>query len=747
MKKYLAGTYFSLPVQLFLLHFRKYQVFLIFWYILFSTVNGTFMKTFGANSLFLGPEYLGNVNALSAGMVGFSIAIFIMSWNITTFILHAKHLKFLATTSNPFVKYCINNAVIPFLFLIYYLIKAIEFDKYQELIPTSQIIVLIAGFIAGLILSLAISFLYFFRADKSIYKKIGAVISIANKRYEVSSRRKTLPAEKKELRIDWFLSADLHLRKPRDVRHYSNEFLDSIFKRHHLAAVMSVFAACLFLVIVGFFMDEPVFQIPAAASITIFFSILISVSGALALFLHNWSVPLLFFVYLFVNWMYEEDIIDTRNKAYGLNYDNRSERPVYDRESILTLASDTNAAADKLQFIQILNNWKARQPSAKPVMYFMNVSGGGLRSSTFVMNVLQRLDSLTHGNIMKQTILINGSSGGMLAATYFRELYAQRNKNKNIVLQNNGYVDDVGKDLLNPLFSSFVARDITAPAQRFSVGPYKYVKDRGYSFEEKFNDNTRHLLDKRLKDYILPERNAEIPLMFFNSVISRDGRKLLISTHSARFLMKNTGDSLGRINTDPDIIDYVSFFHKQDPYNLRLLSALRMNATFPYVLPNVWLPTQPVIDVMDAGLRDNYGMETTLRFINVFKEWLEENTSKIVVIQIRDRPLGDWDKPFESKSVLSWITKPIFLLQTNWFKIQDYYQAEQTSYAISSPFMNNKFEQVTFQYVPAKKDASASLSFHLNASEKRDIAAALDNATNKDAFEKFLLLEKVSGQK
>jgi hypothetical protein len=64
-----------------------------------------------------------------------------------------------------------------------------------------------------------------------------------------------------------------------------------------------------------------------------------------------------------------------------------------------------------------------------------------------------------------------------------------------------------------------------------------------------------------------------------------------------------------------------------------------MNATFPYVLPNVWLPTNPVIDVMDAGLRDNFGQENTLRFIESFKNWLQENTAKVVIIQIRDRSI------------------------------------------------------------------------------------------------------------
>ena len=87
MKIWLNGFWYSFPIQLVFLHFRKYQVLLLFWFIMFSTVNGSFMKTFGADSLFLAPEYLGNVNLLSAAIVGIAIGMFMMSWNISTFIL------------------------------------------------------------------------------------------------------------------------------------------------------------------------------------------------------------------------------------------------------------------------------------------------------------------------------------------------------------------------------------------------------------------------------------------------------------------------------------------------------------------------------------------------------------------------------------------------------------------------------------------------------------------------------------
>lgn len=740
MKQYLIGFWRSLPVQLLLLHFRRYQVFLILWYILFATVAGKFMFTFGANSLFLAPEYFGEVTVISTAIVGFAIGIFVMSWNITTFILHSRNVMFLATTAQPFLKYCINNAALPVIFLVFYLFHAVDYARYQELLHTTEIFLLVGGFTGGIILSIILAFVYFFGADKTIYYSMGSVIKSANSQYEESILKTTFPKEKTELKVDWFLSASFRLRKPRDVRHYSDDFLNAVFKRHHAAAVIAITIAFVFLILVGYISDERLFQLPAAASITIFFAILMAVAGAVSLFMRTWSIPLLVVVYIILNILYQKEIIEPRNKAYGLNYLNIKERPFYSRESIRELANEKDIASDKKYFIGLLNKWKAAQKEEKPVLYIINTSGGGSRSAAFTMNALQRIDSLFHGQLMRQTVLINGASGGMLGAAYFRELYYQKQKGAKINLQDKQYTADISHDLLSPLFSSFVSRDLMGPVQKFTVNGFQYGKDRGYAFEQKLNENTHGLLAKSLKDYAAPEANAEIPTMLFNSVITRDGRKMIIGTHPVRFLMVPNPDSTHIMSVDPDAVDFNSFFSKQDAMQVKILSALRMNATFPYVLPNVWLPTNPIIDVMDAGLRDNFGQEACLRFISVFKDWLKENTSKVVLLQIRDRSLGDWDKPFESNNLISLMTKPFLILQNNWFKLQDYYQRDQLEYLANS--YGPEFYRVCFQYVPSKSDAPASLSFHLTTAEKRDIAQALDNPANKEQLEQLKKIMK-----
>ncbi|MBC7723003.1 MAG: hypothetical protein H7068_13330, partial [Pedobacter sp.] len=66
---------------------------------------------------------------------------------------------------------------------------------------------------------------------------------------------------------------------------------------------------------------------------------------------------------------------------------------------------------------------------------------------------------------------------------------------------------------------------------------------------------------------------------------------------------------------------------------------------------------------------------------------------------------------------------------------QDYYQHDALEYLYRS--YGPAFKRVSFQYVPSKKTEPASLSFHLTASEKNDIAASLDDSLNVIALKQL----------
>jgi hypothetical protein len=695
------------------------------------------MKSFGTEALFLGPEYLGAVNAIGTAIMGIAIGVFIMCWNITTFILFSRHFTFLAATQYPFLKYCINNAAIPLTFLIFYLLKAYQYAHYKELIPNVEIIFLVAGFLAGLLLILSISFFYFFQADKTILKKLQPAFNSARNYFAHLQPENIAANNMSLLKSEWFLDSFFRVRRCRDVSHYSHELMEKVFKRHHFAAVVSLLVAYLFLILIGYFLDSKFFQLPAGASITLFCAILIGVIGALVYFFQSWSVPALIIFFFIINALYRIEWIDPRNKAYGLNYNNREEAPTYTQRSLEQLSNPRAVEADKKNMETILNRWKQKQGEEKPLMVLMTTSGGGTRSATFTMNVLQYLDSISGGQILKKTFLITGASGGMIGATYFRELYRERLHHKNLNLQSQEYVDNIADDLLNPTFTSFIARDLFAPEQKFTMGPYTYLRDRGYAFELALNDNTRGVLNKKLKDYVADESAANIPLMFYHNVITRDAKMMLISTQPLRFMMKPPADTSDK-NITPDAVDFTTFFKNQDPFNLRILTTLRMNATFPVVLPNVWLPSNPVIDVMDGGLRDNYGVSTSLRFLSHMQKWIEENTRGVLVIQIRDRMDGGWEHPYEYDDLTENAVKPFFLLQNNWYKMMEYFQSDMATYFVT----NSGFpiHKISFQYIPKTEEDKAALNFHLTQREKLDIHSSLSSKYNVESFTKVMQL-------
>ena len=172
LRQTLKHLYYFLPVQLVILHFRRYQLLLIFWLVMILTITGNFASRFGADSLFLAPEYLGEINFVSMLLLGGCMAIFIMAWHITTFIIHAHRIPYMGAAKQTFLIYCINNSVLPFCFLVFYSFVTIRFQWFKEHAAGMKIFLLQLGFYLGFLLVLIISFAYFFRVGRDLLKVI-----------------------------------------------------------------------------------------------------------------------------------------------------------------------------------------------------------------------------------------------------------------------------------------------------------------------------------------------------------------------------------------------------------------------------------------------------------------------------------------------------------------------------------------------------------------------------------------------
>jgi hypothetical protein len=161
-----------------------------------------------------------------------------------------------------------------------------------------------------------------------------------------------------------------------------------------------------------------------------------------------------------------------------------------------------------------------------------------------------------------------------------------------------------------------------------------------------------------------------------------------------------------------------------------------MNSTFPYVLPMVSLPTTPEIQVMDAGIRDNYGSKTTVRFIAGIEEWLAEHTSGVFVVEVRDISKDYNMQNPKNMSLFERMLKPVANFYGNFQHAQEF-NAEEL---FEGGFCGDvPVDRVTFVL---RKDPSEliSLSWHLTQREKNDIKRIFRNEYNKAQTQKLFEL-------
>jgi len=272
------------------------------------------------------------------------------------------------------------------------------------------------------------------------------------------------------------------------------------------------------------------------------------------------------------------------------------------------------------------------------------------------------------------------------------------------------------------------------PWVSFESGGYTYYKDRGYIFEKQFNENTHQALDKTLLDYRLPEKEAIIPMMFITPSIVNDGRRLLISPQGVTYMAKTPITMEKRNTVLTDAVDFGRMFEDQDAFNLRFTTALRMNATYPYVLPNVHLPSLPEVEVMDAGFRDNQGIISATRFIHVFKDWIKANTSGVILIQISSKDKFDDMAPTKSgEGLVGSIFNPLGIA-SKLLKLQDFEHDTNLGFLFDLIGAEN-FDVIRFTYRPTQQNEEASMTYHLTTREKQDILNAFylpENQRNLD---------------
>lgn len=739
MKPWLTSLYYSFPVRLLFFHLRSHHLLLLLWLLFGFLIAGKVGAKLGLQYLFLDPEYLGVVNFWSFFLMGLAFGAFFMTWNLTTYLLCAHLFPFLATLSRPFTKFCLNNLIVPSTLFFFYLGYLIHFQTRYESGGFEYVFLNSMGLVAGTFALILLNFVYFYYTNKDISSFAipeplppNLVKNLAPGRRNVDLDY--IKLDQHRLRVDTYLNESFYPRRVRSVAHYEAKMLMNIFKQNHLNALVIQLISMLLLVALGQLIDYPLFRIPAAASTFILASVITAVIGAFVYWFNEWWLTIFIATLLVFNYVTRFDAFNHRNKAYGLDY--TSTPAGYSVETLQSIYNADRLEKDIANTLNILERWQQRVAapgSRKPPMVILCVSGGGLRSATWTMQVMQTADSLLRGKLLDHTVLITGASGGMMGASYLRELYLRRQLGEPIDLYDPRYIDRVGRDLLNPVTFTAVTNDLFLPWGWFKYGGFSYRKDRGYILEKQFNENTEYVLNKKLADYRAPEQQALIPMLYLTPSILNDARRLIISPQGVSFMMMAPVGFQLRKSVEIDAVDFGWLFREQNADSLRMLSAIRMNATYPYVLPTVHLPSKPSIAVVDAGFRDNYGILSATRFIQVFQEWIRANTSGVVLVRISSSGLVDEISGNENRGAISNLLNPLGIA-SQLIELQEFEQGNSLGF-IYDILGKNNFKIVHFSYEPNPiNEWRAAVSFHLTAGEKENVLESIHLPDNQNSL-------------
>lgn len=727
MKKLLRRIQFFsefLPIQLFLANLKSSLVLLVLWAIMFGFVTNQILKTFGIPLLFLSPEYRGQVNFTSFLLVGMALGLFIMSYHIATYIFHSSKFPFLATLERPLYKFSLNNAFLPRLFFLVYVYQVITFQLNQENASPLEVLLMLTGLMVGTIVSHAIIFAYFFSTNKKILDYITPKLQKElDKR--ISQLVQDSPSNTSR-RVRYYMEGLLKIERVRGYNYYPEDTLKNVINDHHRNAAILLFIVFASLIGMGYLSDLEFFRIPAASSIMVLLTFGLLFSGAIYTIFKRWINLIIILSVILLNVALTSSDLHVNYKAFGMDY-KRASAP-YSPEHLLALTTDSLAEIDMSLNEQSLDNWKnaLTAKKQKPFLVVINTSGGGQRSAVWTFSVLDEIDKRCNMALLPQTKIITGASGGMLGATYYRELF----RREKLGADNSHYTALLSKDLLNHLSFALAVNDALFLPRYYHAMGNKYRKDRGYYFEQQLLENLQHPFEKTVSAYSQDEYDAKIPQIIYTPTVSNDGRRMMISALPGSYLTYGEVLKPQDFNEDHiDAVEFMRFFEQQRADSLLLTTAIRMCATFPYVTPLVSLPSEPVMQVADAGIRDNLGYELSMRYVYKHRDWINENTSGVLFIRV----LGDRVPKIQFSTSSGGLINPLQGLVDSYGNIQVF------NNTILEEFSRLHFE-VPLKYVDFhlfEEMENISLSWHLMQSEKKRLQEALLSEHNQNALRKI----------
>jgi hypothetical protein len=390
----------------------------------------------------------------------------------------------------------------------------------------------------------------------------------------------------------------------------------------------------------------------------------------------------------------------------------------------------------------------ARMGRRKPKLVVVAASGGGSRSTIWVACVLKALGDAIPG-FASHIRVMAGASGGMVGAAHY--VAAIRDYHMRFGAADPALarfpaakvIERINRDGLDDVAKQLVLRDLPS-----IFLPWRQPNDRGKVLERTWRDGG---LLEEFNAFAPAELAGKIPSLIFSPMLVEDGRRLIISNLELPYMTASAARSL----TDKDLskrygdrlstsaVEFRALFADPDRVaRLKLSTAARMNATFPYLSPAVNLPVDPLRSVVDASFYDNYGVSVASSWLFRHRRVLRELTSGVVLIQIRDElslenrlGVGKTARPGPFQSAAD-----AFRFFTTPFVGADTARNASTAFrddddlVFISEILNENDDDPFFTTAAFESGADAALSWYVSDAEKRGIERQILGPINQIAI-------------
>ena len=502
---------------------------------------------------------------------------------------------------------------------------------------------------------------------------------------------------------------------------------------------------------------------PALMYLILIIGVVTSLLGGATFYTDYFRVPLLTALILFSGFSY---LIFNIDHFFELN-------PVSIKKEHLELRLDD---ADKFyekisDFQNPLKNRLARQKKEDKTLVLIAASGGGIQAAGWTAQVLQGLNEQLSNSFTDSIGMISSVSGGSVGNMFFlNELINSKhdgNKNLNQYLETaldnsmTDSLDAVGWGLAYPDFF----RAIGLPFfDRYIDRASALDKDWEQTMKQKENPPTLQSWREHIWD-------GDIPIPVFNATLVEDGRRFLISP------LKFIDVSLSQIFVNEKVspsspestaLDFYTLFQIPKPeqtcngqkkhapeqiYDLKISTAARLSASFPYVSPLARNDPDNCIKIdqddktfnyhiADGGYFDNAGIHTIIEwltkekngkpFVEVLRDDL--NVKRILILQINAFPKP---KLKAQNGSLGWTTEfigPISTLN----QVRDSTQIARNQQEVKlfkkawEKEGNLEIEEFTI-YFREIDSYKPPLSWNLSNAQKENIKKAWDEVVDNDS--------------